>query len=351
MKKLLITSTRTSAGKTMVGAGIVQHPGAGSNTGYFKPFADRLIQSDKTLVDCDVKLFLDLLGIDWGKGGFSVDYDYDALVRDASKEKLADKLVERFGEISAGKDLVFLESARNFSYGAFAGLDSISLCSRLDLEMILVADGDPGLVIDKCIIVEDRIKAAGIELVGVIINKVQPHVMEDMKTVAVAALEKRGLDVLGIIPEDRRLATYTVGFLSSKIGARVLAGHDGLDKTVEKTLVGAMTADTAMHKQEIYEPNNLIITGGDRVDMILLAMETESSAVLLTGNLVPHPRIMAKADDLAIPVLTVPMDTFRAAKHVERVEALILAGDEEKIRTAGRLVEEHVNFDILGKHL
>ncbi len=351
MKKLLITSTRTSAGKTMVGAGIVQHLGVETNAGYFKPFADRLIQSDKTLADCDVKLFLDLLGIDWGEGGFSVGFDYDAVVRDASKEKLKANLLERFKRISSGRDLVLVESARNFSYGSFAGLDSISLCRNLGLDMILVADGDPGLVIDKCIIVGDRVKASGIELAGVVINKVQPHYMEEMKSVAAAALEKRKINVLGIIPEEHRLATYTVGFLSRKIGARVLAGYDGLDKTIDRILVGAMTAETAMHKQETYEPNNLIITGGDRLDMILLAMETDSSAVLLTGNLVPHPRIMAKADDLAIPVLTVPMDTYKAAKHVERVEALILAEDKAKIDTAARLVEEHVDFNMLDRYL
>ena len=351
MRKLLITSTRTSAGKTTVGAGLIRNLEEKKNVGFFKPFADRIIQRDKRVLDSDVLLFKELLDFRIPFETLSVGYDYHTLLSDVTIENLHELLKERFTEITGHRDSIIVESARNFSYGSFIGLDSYTLCRELGLEMVLVADGDAGLIVDKCIVVMEHLRSRDIPFHGVIINKMPQHLEGEIKEFAVPALEKRSIPVLGLIPEEKKLSTYSVGFVANRIGAKVLAGHNGISRKINSTLVGAMTAESAVRKGPIFEADTFIITGGDRIDMILLALEMNSAGVLLTGNLVPHPRILVKADDLNIPILSVLMDTFTAAKQVEQVIALLLPDEPEKIEAAETIVKKYVDVERLAKIL
>jgi BioD-like phosphotransacetylase family protein len=227
------------------------------------------------------------------------------------------------------------------------GFDSFALSELFDASIILIADGDAGLLVDKCILVEKSLKAHRAKLMGVIINNIPENDIEGIKNVAVPALEKRGISVLGLLPHSPMLHQIRTSLVTEKLGAKVLAGENGMNRRIGKILVGAMRADTALQMRSLYEPDKLLITGGDRVDMIMTAFDTSTSCIVLTGNLVPHPRILARADELEVPLISVPTDTYTTAQMIERIKAETGPDDKQKLDVIKGIVGDEVDLSKL----
>jgi BioD-like phosphotransacetylase family protein len=345
MKKYLITSTRTGAGKTTVALGILLNAGEKRKVAYFKPFGDHMITKDRKLCDRDAELFVESLGLGVEPCHLSIAFDYETLMEDMDREQLTSSISSRGEEVMAGRDLSMIESARNFSYGAFMSFDAISLSELFGAQMLLVADGDPGLIVDKCELVNKVLRNREVTLAGVVINNVHEGSIDQVRDVAVPALTKKGIKVLGLLPHSGMLSRITAVLVAEKLGAKVLSGEKGIGKPITKILVGAMRADTALQMRSLYEPNKLIITGGDRVDMIMTAFDTNTSCIVLTGDLVPHPRILARADELEVPMLSVPMDTYTTAQMIERIKAETRPDDAQKLDLIKKIVGEAVELE------
>ncbi len=172
------------------------------------------------------------------------------------------------------------------------------------------------------------------------INRVPKGELEEVREVAGSALEERELKVLGIIPWSEELAPLTPRQVAEALKARILAGEEGLDGRIEHTLVGAMTVDHALKGLRRYR-NVALITGGDRADMQFAALEVSTSCLILSGGIYPDPTLLSKADELGIPVLLVPEDTYAAARRAEAVEPRLYP-EEGKLKLVKGLIEEHV---------
>ena len=107
-----------------------------------------------------------------------------------------------------------------------------------------------------------------------------------------------------------------------------------------------MSTESALSYLRRYA-NKAIITGGDRVDMQLTALETSTSCLILTGGIYPGPQVIAKAEKLNIPVMLVSEDTFSASKRFENITAKIEAKDRKKIETIKKMVKENVDLSKL----
>jgi BioD-like phosphotransacetylase family protein len=83
---------------------------------------------------------------------------------------------------------------------------------------------------------------------------------------------------------------------------------------------------------------------GDRSDMIVTAIETESAGIILTNSFIPPPQIIAKAADRKVPMLSVGLDTYQVAKQTDSIEPLLMKGDKEKLVALGRIIRENVNL-------
>ncbi|MHA2346381.1 MAG: DRTGG domain-containing protein [Candidatus Hodarchaeales archaeon] len=135
-------------------------------------------------------------------------------------------------------------------------------------------------------------------------------------------------------------------YLYQTLLAKVIAGENGLDNIVHHTFVGAMSADQVVTKPLWNLENKLIITPGDRSDMILAALESNTSGILLTNNIFPDdPIIKSIADRRNIPILLVPQDTFTVAKLIDDMEILFTKEEKKKIKLLERLVKENIDLD------
>lgn len=100
-----------------------------------------------------------------------------------------------------------------------------------------------------------------------------------------------------------------------------------------------------MHSPLFSREKKLIITSGDREDMILAALETDSAGVIITHNIVPNSHIIARAAKEGIPLLLVPYDTIQASRELDRIEPLLTKDDERKKTLLVDLVKRYVDLD------
>ena len=177
-----------------------------------------------------------------------------------------------------------------------------------------------------------------------VINKVKNR--KEIEDIVVPEFKNRGIDVLGILPYEKILSGIIVEDVVDMLGANLLTGEKGLERRIDKVFIGAMSTESALSYLRRYA-NKAIITGGDRVDMQLTALETSTSCLILTGGIYPSPQVIAKAEKLNIPVMLVSEDTFSASKRFENITAKIEAKDRKKIETIKKMVKENVDLSKL----
>ena len=91
----------------------------------------------------------------------------------------------------------------------------------------------------------------------------------------------------------------------------------------------------------------MLITGGDRVDLIFASVNSDTAGILLTNNILPHPKIMAKADSLNIPILSVAMDTYTTAKAVDKIISEIRPDEEDKKQTIKNMAMKELDLEAI----
>ncbi|MHA1168778.1 MAG: DRTGG domain-containing protein [Candidatus Hodarchaeales archaeon] len=181
---------------------------------------------------------------------------------------------------------------------------------------------------------------------SVIINKIN-NVKNFKESYYDKISDELGLNVAGIIPNSSDLSSTTVEYLIEILMAKVVAGEGGLTNKVKNVFVGSASANAALRNPLFESPQKLIITSGDRSDMILAALETDTSCIVLTNNTLPPANILNKATDKNVPLLLVPNDTFRAAKLIDDMVPLLLASDSEKIDVLKTLIKQHVDIQCI----
>jgi uncharacterized protein len=119
---------------------------------------------------------------------------------------------------------------------------------------------------------------------------------------------------------------------------------------VENMVVGAMTAEAALSRFR-KQSNKAVITGGDRTDIQLAALETSTACLVLTGNLRPSPLVIKQAEEFGVPVLLVRQNTMETIEKIERVFGKTRLGQATKLKQFQSLMEEHFDFNRLEEAL
>ncbi|MCT2160194.1 DRTGG domain-containing protein [Granulicatella adiacens] len=125
------------------------------------------------------------------------------------------------------------------------------------------------------------------------------------------------IERVGTIRIERKtkdnLEKLSFGEIIKIIEGEVFGGHEGLDKILNRFVIGAMTLD-AMTRY--IQPESLVIIG-NREDAQLLALN-QGAAVLITGGFQATPQLIQKADELKIPLMGTTYDTFTVASLINR---------------------------------
>ncbi len=340
MDKIVIASMRRSAGKTSIIAGI--GTALKKRVAYMKPLGDRLLYRKKRLWDYDTALMTALFNLGDNPEQMSIGFDHSKLRYMYDEKGIRTKVLETLASLEKDKDVLFLETGGELTYGCSVHLDAIGIAKHVGGKLIIVAGGEENTVLDQVTFLKKHVGMNGVNFGGIIVNKV--HNIDEFKATHAPKIAEMGVNLIGVLPYQEALTNFSVNYLAEQLFARVITGEGGLKKIAKTMVIGAMSANDALRSQAFKKENKVVITGGDRSDMILAALESNSVCVVLTNNILPPSNIISKAAELDVPLLLVPFDTYETAKKIENIEPLLTREDGEKIELLGRLVKENLDL-------
>ena len=350
MNKIVISSIRGNAGKTSLIAGIISSI-KDKKFAYAKPFGDRLIYRRKKSWDYDASLMVNLLGregeLESRYEKITLGFDHSKLRYMYDEEGIKKALSDIVTEIGADNDVMFIESGIDLASGAYLNLDPVSMAKYVDGKLVIVVSGNSDAILDDMKFVEKYMRIKDSNFGGIIINKVND--VEAFENTYVPVIKEMGIDIIGVIPYKEQLTYFTLEFLAEKLMARVLAAEENLKNIVKNIIIGAMSSlypnkNPLFVSPNLNRENQLMITSGDRNDMILDALERDTIGLVLTNNIVPPQNILSRAQERGVPVLLVPTDTYKTAKTIDDLQALLTKDDAEKIKLLSQLVEKYTKI-------
>jgi BioD-like phosphotransacetylase family protein len=180
----------------------------------------------------------------------------------------------------------------------------------------------------------------------VIINAVPEKGLRYVRQRVGPALAAAGLPLVGVIPQDRALLGMSVGDLARALNADVLCAADNLDQPVEAVMIAAM-ADEGAESYFRRVARKAVVAGGDRPDVHLPALATDTSCIVLTEGKDPDPTVLETAADQGVPLLKVGPSTLETLDHISDALRRARFRQRFKLARAVALVQEHVSSELL----
>ncbi|MGD2205773.1 MAG: phosphotransacetylase family protein [Anaerolineae bacterium] len=348
MATLYITSTETFSGKSALCVGLgkrLQRDGLG--IGYMKPVStgERLAAG---MVDEDAEFFKQTFNLpdpleDMAPVGIAPRM-VEAILKGEEKTDFVARFQQAYKRVAEGRDVIILEGGCNLRQGYLVGLPTPQVVKMLHAHAVVVIKYSSDLqVLDDSLTARKRL---GDSLVGVVLNAVPRQRMPFVQETAKPALESRGTPVLAILPQERLLLSVSVGELAEFLNGKILNCPNQADELVEHLMVGAMAVESALSYFR-RKPNKAVITGGDRPDIQLAALETSTKCVILTGNLRPSPIILGRAEEVGVPMILVRQDTLSAVEVIERFFGKTRFHLDKKIQRFEEMLEDRFDFERL----
>ncbi len=353
MVSILISSSEEFSGKSSICMGLGRiFQEKGYSIGYMKPIGNLLMDVHGSLTDEDAEGIKKLLGLNDPSKDITPIHLTDSLANDALmgvEKDLDERLMESYSKISEGKDVVLIEGAGGIGSGAMYNLSDPEIASKLDTKMLLVTRYDSIFAVDRILCDIRIIPEEGI-LAGVILNEVPKANLKRAHELVIPFLEKRGIHVFGVIPEDETLRSVSLSEIVEDLHAEVLVGAGNLDDLVKHYLVGAMEVGSAI-KYFRRNPDSLVITGGDRADLQMAAIESRVKCLVLTGNMHPSGAVLASAEEADIPVIMVRGDTMNTIERMEHLIGHAHIKQQVKLDKVVELIEKNVDVHAIGESI
>lgn len=356
MKNLYISSIYQNAGKTTIALGLYNSfKEQGLNTVFLKPVGQQTVPVKDQNIDKDSYLMgevyhcrgklIEMSPVTIGQG-FTEKYIFKP-----QKNMLLEKIVKAFKKLTKNADAIIVEGTGHSGVGSVIDLNNADVAKELGSKVIIVSEGGIGKAIDEIMLNKALFDLQKVEILGVILNKVLPEKYEKIKSVTEQGLKNKGLRLLGVIPLDPLLRDPTVEHLLQRLKLRLISGEENLKRRVQNTIVAAMEPENMVN---YLRDGTLVLTSGDRVDNIMVAVsshlmqqgrKSQVAGIILSGGLIPSPKIVDLLKESKIPVLTSDDDTYTIASKITEFICKIEKTDKGKIVEARQLVQKHVAVD------
>lgn len=344
MATLYVASTETFVGKSATCVGLLDRARRdGFDIAYMKPVSVSVTRTDDAAVDEDAEFIKQHFGLPDPLDRITPVLVTQSVVEQSMRGHSADfarRLREAYMAVSRDKDFVVLEGANTWAEGTIVDLSADQVSDALGAPVLLVTRFRSLLSLDAVLAVQ---RYLGDRLLGVLINQVDEPKLEYVRSRVAPFLEGQGIPVLATLPADPQLAGVTVADLHEYLGGQMIGSPSWAGKLVEHMLIGAMGAEAALsHFRR--RANKAVITGGDRTDLQLAALQTSTSVLVLTGNIRPTAAVIDRAEDRQVPIIVVADDTLTTVERAEQVFGHIRFKQHGKIQRFTTLLDQGFDF-------
>ena len=354
-QRIFLAATGQNRGKTTVSLGLAAGILAdGHRLGFLKPVGQRYLVIDGTRADEDAVLMKAVFDLPDALNDmspvtlprhFTTDFVMGRVTDD-----LASTVVAASEEVAREKDVVLIEGTGHAGVGAVIGLSNAAVAAMLNAPVIIVSEGGVGRPIDEIVLNHALFERHGVRVVGAVVNKVNVDANPDLPEVLSQGLAQHGIELLGCIPFSELLANPSLELIVTHLTGELLAGEAAPGAIIGRVAIGAMRAD---HAVPFLRHRTLLITPGDRDDMLEVALEAHQSGVeqrrplitglVLTGGFRPPDSVLKRLRAAGLFTYLVEGDTYRTAQDVHDILVKTHPTDEEKIATIIDLVGRSID--------
>ena len=328
MRSLYLGSVVEKSGKSMVTLGLAKN--FQGQVGFFKPFKERLMREGDRVIEQAAYFMRHVLNLDKPEELlFPSAYDVFRAAR-------MDEVKAAYKKASCDCEMMLIEGTREVTTGYLNDVSGLAIAEATGSDLVLISTPETA-ALDKIAMLYKLSEKYKIKVKGVILNKTDDLSVANF-------LESKGIKVLGCVPHIPEMTYFTVKEVAEALSANVLVGEGHMDRVVEGVFIGAMTMETALKYMRRHR-RKAIITGGDRSDIQLAALSTDTSCLILTGGMYPANQVVSKAYEKGIPILVTRYDTLATSEMVEHLIARIEPQDAEKVRLVEKAVADNVDLD------
>ncbi len=343
MIPIFIISNRAFTGKNFFALGLaLTLKERGFKVGYIRPLGRIPIKKGEEIFDEEAVFIKELLGLEEPLSvisPFVFTYEIQYRLFEGADLKVKERVLNSFSKQS-NKDFVLVVGPNNIFEGFALGIDSISLLKETDGRVIAIQHWDSELAMDDVFGIRHLTLD---KFIGAVINKVPPEQFLHVKEKVIPFMEGKGIKVLGVFKKDKFLEAVTVRRLMEAVNGGLVCCENKLDEFVENLSIGAMDPETAI-SYFLRIPNKAVITGIHRTDIQIVAMETSTKCLILTGGMHANETVTGIARAKGIPIIVTPLDTFTAVDRMEKLMGKAVIREKDKAIRAKEVVS--TEFDI-----
>jgi len=348
MKRFLIVSTESHAGKSMLALSLGQALNeAGTSFAYIKPISSSVSYATGEPIDRDAQAIASILQLDTDIkkiAPVSIESPFLQEAIESGDHGFRRRILHAFEQTTAGRDVAIVEGRQYLGLGVTAGLSDFDIAEILHADIVLLTRYDSEAAIDR-VLCALRLLGSEVHILGVILNAVSMETqLSGLTDVFSPFLNERGAEVLGIVPYDHSLHSVYVDEIVERLGGRAVTSLS-LDNQVHHFRIGATGVESALRLFR-RTPDLGVITGGDRIEIQEAALETPSlRCLILTGNHLPQRAIVRKANERGVPIVLVGQEPMAAAAVCESLlsQSRIRPGD--RLDRAISLVRSNVDIE------
>ncbi len=358
-KALYVATLESHSGKSLVVLGLMQLLlGKMAKVGYFRPVIDDIRGGT---IDNHINTVVSHFELDIPvEDAFALTQSQVVdMYNDGRQGDILDTIISKYKQLEERFDFMLVEGSDFSSDGSIIEFDlNIDIAKNLGIPVILIDNARGKTLEEFCGNLESAVNTyiqKDIELLGVVANKVRAEnvdlVNKRLKT------ELKDKTVAFTVPRVKNLSHPTIREILESLNGKVLFGEENLNNQTGSFGVGAMQLHNYLtHLRD----NSLVITPGDRSDIILGALQANLSdnyptisGIVLTGGILPEASILKllKGFETHVPIISVEQGTFDAANSVGNIKSKIYAQSKQKIATSITLFNKYIDGELLLKRL
>lgn len=349
-KSIYITTIESDSGKSLISLGILRMMlTKSSKVGYFRP----IINKKNNQVDNHINTAISFFDLDL-KHNDCYAYEQHEIVELLSEGKEDDvihNIIKKYKELEEKYDYVLVEGTDFSGEGGFTEVDvNLMVAKNLGIPVLIVGAGNGKKkkdFINTMQITYNSFISKEVDVIGLIANKIENDEIDYVREELIKSISTS--IQIDVIPKINLLAYPTVKEVVDTLEGKVLFGEQFLNNSIGSYSTGAMQLRNYLTR---IKENALVITPGDRADIILGALQANASSnypkisgIILTGNLIPEDSILKLIEGVqsTIPIISVDGGTFGVSNRIGAVKPKIYANNNQKIVLALDTFDKYVN--------
>jgi phosphate acetyltransferase len=359
IKTVFIASTEPHSGKSIISIGLINMLlGKAQKIGYFKPIiSQNSAQKKDEHIDTILSHFD--LPMDYED---SFAYTWQEAMNQMEKEdqgEMIDTIIRKFKYLEGKNDFTVVEGTDYQGAGSAFEFDiNAQIAKNLRAPVIIVVSGDgktTAQVVNGALTAVHNFEGREIHVLGLVVNKIKQEHAADVEELLKSQLAPEIL--LTVIQDDKRLQSPTLKEICEKLNGKLLFGKDQLTNQADNFVTGAMQVPNFLN---YIKENVLIITPGDRGDILICALQANMSTsypkiagIILTAGYEPEEPILKLINGLqtVVPIIAVETGTFQTSVEVGAIRSKITSDNPKKIQLAIDTFNKYTNLQELDKRL